>query len=234
MTTEDLRVDIDRSVAVFVLLVVAGLVSLSFDMPLARACATEEAPRELQAILDRVEVFGHAYGVAVTALTIWFVAPAKRVWLPRFLAASYGAGLMADIGKLTVWRYRPCSYDLSGSVADSFVGSIFTTSGQHLAELVQSSHHSLPSAHTATAVAAAMILGRIYPHARGWFVTLAVLVAANRIEGCAHFASDVCWGAAVGYATQAVVASGGMLTPALNRLEYRIMASSKALVTTSG
>lgn len=232
MTSEEIQIDGQKILKATLLLMVAGFVCLVFDVPLARFFAADVAPREIQAILDRAEVFGHAYGVAAIALTIWFVSPTKRIWMPRFLIAAYGAGLAADIGKLTIWRSRPCSYDLAGGVADSFVGSIFTSSGHDVSQLVQSSHHSLPSAHTATAIAAAMVLSKIYPHARGWFLTLAILVAANRVEGGAHFASDVCWGAAVGYSFHAVALSGGWFKSTLQKLEHRIaMAPSSVSVT---
>ena len=222
VTSEELQIDGSKIVKATLLLIATGFACLVFDVPLARFFATDVAPREIQAILDRAEVFGHAYGIAAIALTIWFVSPANRVWMPRFLIAAYGSGLAADVGKLTIWRSRPCSYDLAGGVADSFVGSIFTSSGHDVGQLVQSSHHSLPSAHTATAVAAALVLSKIYPQARGWFLTLAILVAANRVEGGAHFASDVCWGAAVGYSFHAVALSGGWLKSALQKLEHRI------------
>ena len=222
VTDDDLQFNVRKTLSVSLLLVAAGFACLLVDVPLARLFAAEHTPREFQAILDRAEVFGHAYGIAAIALTIWFVSPSQRIWLPRFIAASYGAGLAADVVKLSVWRNRPCSYDLAGGVGDSFVGTIFTFQHDNLEALVASAHHSLPSAHTATAVAAAMVLGKIYPHAKGWFITLAVLVAANRIEGCAHFASDVCWGASVGYSVHALALRGGLPKSTLARIEQRI------------
>jgi membrane-associated phospholipid phosphatase len=65
----------------------------------------------------------------------------------------------------------------------------------------------------------------MYPHARRWFFALAILVAANRVEGGAHFASDVCWGAAVGYVLYALALDGGWLQSSLRKLEKLITAS---------
>lgn len=226
VTQDELCVDGRRLLLGALWIVAAGFACLVFDMPLAKFFATGAAPRELQAILDRAEVFGHAYGIATIGLTIWFVSPKKRIWVPRFFIAAYGAGLAADIGKLTVWRHRPCSYDLAGGVADSFVGSVFTTSSRDIGAMIESSHHSLPSAHTASAIAAALMLGRIFPHARYWFLSLGLLVAANRVEGGAHFASDVFWGAAIGYVLYGLALNGGWLKSTLVNLENRIANSS--------
>ncbi len=42
-------------------------------------------------------------------------------------------------------------------------------------------------------------LARVYPRGWKWFYLLAGLCAMNRIDGGAHFASDVCCGVALGY-----------------------------------
>jgi hypothetical protein len=58
---------------------------------------------------------------------------------------------------------------------------------------------SCPSAHVATAVAAALALGTVYPRGVRMFSLIAGFVAVHRIQTGAHFLSDTLWGAAVGY-----------------------------------
>ena len=107
------------------------------------------------------------------------------------------ADLAADLVKLGVWRVRPRFFESSDG--STFAGTILTTEGWEWSALLDSSRHSFPSAHTAVAVATALTLARFYPSARSWFACLALLCAMNRVDGGSHFASDVCWGAALGY-----------------------------------
>jgi membrane-associated phospholipid phosphatase len=71
------------------------------------------------------------------------------------------------------------------------------------------------------AVAAAIVLGKTYPQARIWFGTLAFLVAMNRVDGRAHFASDVCWGAAIGYLVGGMCLGSRFFEAQIKRLEPR-------------
>ena len=57
---------------------------------------------------------------------------------------------------------------------------------------------SLPSGHTATAFAALVAIGAIFPRARPYLWGYALLIALSRIVVTAHYSSDVIAGAAVG------------------------------------
>jgi membrane-associated phospholipid phosphatase len=57
---------------------------------------------------------------------------------------------------------------------------------------------SLPSGHTATAFAALVAIGAIFPRARPFLWGYALLIALSRIVVTAHYSSDVIAGAAVG------------------------------------
>jgi membrane-associated phospholipid phosphatase len=59
-------------------------------------------------------------------------------------------------------------------------------------------NQSFPSAHTATAFGLALCLASLYPQGKGWFFTLASLVAMQRMVAGAHYLSDVLAGAAIG------------------------------------
>lgn len=60
------------------------------------------------------------------------------------------------------------------------------------------SYHSFPSGHTATAFAAATVLGKYYPRYRPYLYGLAVLVGLSRVYTQAHWPADVFLGAALG------------------------------------
>ena len=176
-------------------LLLAGVAFLPWDVALSRPLMDGLLPGELRSIFRRAEAFGHAYGLLAMAITIFFL---DRRWVaraPRLILHGLMAGLFADVVKLMVWRTRPRYFEDLGQ--STFTGTILTASREDLTNLLNSSQHSCPSAHTAVAVAAALTLARFYPAARGWFFCLAFLCAMHRVDGGAHYASDVCWGAAL-------------------------------------
>ena len=200
-------------------LVTMGFVCLPFDLPIAHAMLRDATPGELRAIFRRAEVFGHGYGLAAIALTIFLLSPKNRSAIPRLILNCLAAGLSADVLKLMVWRTRPRTYELLASDVDTFLGTIWTTDGWTWAQLAESSRHSFPSAHTATAVAMAVTLAKLFPAGRWWFATLTVLCAMNRIDGGAHYASDVFWGAALGFAVTCFCYRSRLVNQFLSRWE---------------
>lgn len=186
-----------RKLLIIGLLIVGGLAIMPLDVMLSRVFMDGLMPGELRAIFRRAEVFGHAYGIAGIAITIYLLDVSNRVRLPRLILNALAAGLSADLLKVMIWRLRPRGYDWDGG--PTFLGTIFTSEHWELSYLLDSDRHSFPSAHTATAVAMAMTLSWMYPKGRMWFAVLAFLCAMNRIDGGAHFPSDVFFGAAVGY-----------------------------------
>jgi membrane-associated phospholipid phosphatase len=107
------------------------------------------------------------------------------------------AGLGADVCKLIIARARPRSFDLNtASIWDTF-GRLFPI------DTIQSHGQGFPSAHTATAAAFAVMLAWAYPRGRWLFAALAVMVALQRVETCAHFLSDTLVGGAIGWAAGA-------------------------------
>ena len=174
-----------------------GLVVLPFDVPLASFFLADRLPGELRSLIHKTEFFGHIYGILGITLTIYLLDESKRRYLPRLLSVATAAGLACDVVKVFFHRIRPCDFSF-GAGESTFLGlSFFHVESVH--EIYQSSFHSFPSAHTATAVAFAMTLGCIYPKAARWFLVLAALVAVSRFEGGAHYVSDTCIGAIVGY-----------------------------------
>jgi len=75
---------------------------------------------------------------------------------------------------------------------------------------------AFPSGHTANAVAAARVLGRVYPEAAGLFWAAALLVAFAQLPSGAHYPSDLLAGALVGLAGEA--ASGHLVAEVMAML----------------
>lgn len=174
----------------------AGL-GLPYDVSLSRWASGPLLPGDLRKFVDFGEVFGHGLGVAIIAFAIFQLDPARRWALPRLLAIAFSGGLAANLVKFFVVRTRPHGFDLA-------TGDVWQTLGSWTWERT-SVNQSFPSAHTATAVAFAVALGAMYPHARRFFLGLALLVGLQRIVSGAHFFSDVCCGAAVGWLAAALV-----------------------------
>lgn len=174
-------------------LVLAAVLIVPGDVFIARSREGEAAPKFLGELLDKLEPFGHAIGVALIAATIAVLDPGRRRYGPAVcLTGAFAGGLSADIIKLLVARTRPRDFDMAtGTVAETFRGWFpLGTGGSAL--------QSFPSAHTATAVGLALGLSVLYPRGRWWFFTLAALVGCHRIDSSAHYPSDVFVGAAVG------------------------------------
>ena len=176
-----------------VVLFVLAWLALAADLPLARWAAGRDYPRAIRELMSIAEAFGHGVGVTLIVITVFMLDPARRRCLPRFVAAVLLAGVGANVVKLLVARDRPTAADLTQ------IDAVGTFAGWLPLAHNGSLHQSFPSAHTATAVAMALMLSALYPRGAWLFGTLAVFVAAQRVLGSAHFLSDVLAGAAVGW-----------------------------------
>jgi membrane-associated phospholipid phosphatase len=178
---------------VTILLLWGALVALSFDAPLGILAIDEVCPRSIHEFLQTGEAFGHGLGVALILLAVWLLDVPGRKRIPRIVGVVLAAGLSADLIKLFVGRARPRSFSFEDThILDSFVTLLPMARNGTGAQ-------GFPSAHTATAVGLALALAWAYPRGRFLFGGLAAMVALQRIETGAHFASDVLVGAAVGW-----------------------------------
>jgi membrane-associated phospholipid phosphatase len=216
------RDDCRRSRAIVVGFAVLGCLLLPLDMPLARTFVNDVTPDELRAIFHRAEVFGHFYGLVAICVTIWLLDARNRRFVPTIFMAAAGAGLVADLLKMVVWRVRPCRCELQRTVWETFSGHLFSEPWWEGHQMFSSTQHSLPSAHAAMAAALAVALTRSYPAGRVWFWTLAFLVGMNRVDGGAHFASDVCWGTALGYGFAGALLRSSRLEAVVKKLVTRM------------
>ena len=210
----------DRPWRVFLLpaiLVLAAAAALWVDCPLAFWCMADNCPGFLAKLFANIEPFGHGMGVAVILVALYQLDRDHRAALPRVLLMSLGSGLAANGIKMLIARARPRHFDFQGTVADTFGGWLpFLSAG--------SDGQSFPSAHAATAVGLAAALIWLYPRGRWLFVTLAVLVACQRVETGVHFLSDVLCGAALGCLVAAAGLHFGLLPGWFDRLERYLQA----------
>ncbi len=188
-----------RRFAVAGFFVVLAVVCLAIDMPVARFCVARHTPRFLVDLLKNAETFGHSAGVTLIVLTVFFLDSQGRSRAITAALSALAGGLAANILKLCVGRFRPQSLELqTAALSDTFIGLFPFGAGG-------SGHQSFPSAHTGTAVGLAVALAAFYPRGRIWFAVLALLVGLQRIETSAHYPSDVCVGAALGWIAGQIV-----------------------------
>jgi len=175
------------------MLLVCGIAAFAVDVPLARFCYAREYPGFIRHLLDNAEPFGDAYGMLLIVAGFFLLDPQRRGYLPWIIASGLISGLAADGVKLLISRTRPNSIKLDFiKVADTFNGWLpFSEGGSQM--------QSFPSAHTAVGVGFAIALCRFYPRGRVLFIAMAVMCGMHRVQTCAHFLSDVCVGAAVGW-----------------------------------
>ncbi len=200
-------------------LLLLAVISVPFDVRLAQFFMQGHTPGELRSLIHKSEFFGHAYGILGIAVTMYLLDETRRRYLPRLLAAAFSAGIVCDVVKIMIPRIRPREFSFA-SGESTFLGLSFLHVDS-VREIYESSSHSFPSAHTGTAVAFAMVLGCIYTKAARWFIVLAVLVALSRVDGCAHYLSDTCVGAVIGYVTACCYLGHGVVGQWFERLEKR-------------
>lgn len=193
---------------------VAGVMCLFWlDDPVSRFLQQHSMPREVHKILSACEHFGTPYGqlillVVVAAMSGWQDRRGVRI----FVCAAT-AGIAANLVKLAVARTRPRAFDFeSGTAMESFIGWFPLGEGG-------SAVQSFPSAHTASAFGFAALLTWAAPQGRLAFLVLASLVGLQRIESLAHFPSDVCFGAALGWFTGQMLIHNRPFSRPFGRLE---------------
>jgi membrane-associated phospholipid phosphatase len=177
-------------------LLFAGVLAFSLDLWTVEWLVRRQGLWLLHHLLQSIEAFGDFGGLVLIVGLIYALDPARRGELVRLFASGAGAGLLADVVKFgLISRFRPfpaqAKWDQIHTVWDTFGQWMPLGRGGSVMQ-------SFPSAHTATAVALGIALGRIYPHGRLVFWSLAAAVGLQRVETGAHYLSDVLCGAALG------------------------------------
>ena len=202
----------NRHVLIPALLLLGAVAVLPLDYAVAHWAVTDGCPGFFRELLEAAEPFGNGNGILYIVLAVLALDWVNRRTTLRILATAFGAGLAADIIKMTIERTRPCAFAFEGSIADSFV-RVFPLTG------AGSGGQSFPSAHTATAVGLAIALAWRYPRARTFFFVMAALVAAQRATGGAHYLSDTFAGAALAFVVATFTIHHGRLAVWFDRYE---------------
>jgi membrane-associated phospholipid phosphatase len=197
-----------------VVLLVAGLVAVRFDVPAVRWLDGGHLPGSLGKAISISEAFTHGIGVAVIVALVWLLDRFHRAGVVRIALGTIAAGTLADLGKLLVGRTRPRYLPDAATSLDTFTGWI--PDGMYAA------HQSFPSGHAAIGFALAVLLSWHYPAGRPVFIGLAILGALQRIVSGLHYPSDVLVGAAVGCACALAFLPGGVIGRRLSPLDARL------------
>jgi membrane-associated phospholipid phosphatase len=203
-----------------------GIAALPLDLPIARWFHDGHCPSEILRWLGLSEVYAYGFGVACILLTVVILDFRRRELFPRVLAIVIGGGLTADLLKLLLARTRPRSFDLSGTIGETF--------GQWLPlGNLDKDHLGFPSGHMAAAIGLTAALIWLYPRGRWLFPFFAVLAGCQRLSSGAHFLSDVIWGAAAGSIPAVLFLPGGVLASWFDRLEAWFVSPGRDVIPTS-
>lgn len=175
----------------------AGLAAIAFvDVPVGRMHLTVDLPKTVVQWLNQAETFGNGAGVVFFLVAVAALDSRRARCLVRLACAAWGAGIAANVVKLTIGRCRPYLWlrdnpDATGAW-QQFQGLFPLGANEH-------EWQSFPSAHTATACGLAFGLSALYPHGRRLFLGLAAMVACQRVAGDMHYVSDTLFAAAIAW-----------------------------------
>tara|TARA_R100000789_G_scaffold96012_1_gene97022 strand:- start:2096 stop:2827 length:732 start_codon:yes stop_codon:yes gene_type:complete len=181
------------------LLACAWLIS-AYDIPIARFFQSGIVPGFLREVVENTEPFGHGIGVVILMGTCAIVHRERSRTYVYAGAIALGAGLCTNVLKFAIGRSRPRDLDLASyNLTETFSGWFPYLNGITTSQ-------SFPSGHTTVAWALAAIFCHLHPHARMYFIGLAMFVGYGRVQCSAHFPSDVFVGAALGWTVATIAA----------------------------
>ncbi|MCS7237097.1 MAG: phosphatase PAP2 family protein [Thermoguttaceae bacterium] len=195
---------------------VASILALWVDHPLGAWCVADRVPDFVEEICNAAEPFGDGLTVILLLLVLARLVPPARPYLPRVAAISLGSGVLVNVIKQLVPRYRPRHFDFALTIWESF-GATVAPDGR------SSTIESFPSGHTATAIGLAIGLSWLWPEGRVIFWGLALLVGLQRVETGAHFLSDVLAAAGLSCFVGVALLSERLLGWPFSRLEAHLI-----------
>ena len=178
---------------------VAAIGMSQYDLQLENAFDLSRLPGDVRRLVQLSELFAHGSGFVIIILGIWSLAPDLRRFLPRMITAYLLTGVLGNLIKLVIWRYRPSAI-LTGAQAEAeaFAGTIWQTHNNASVFNVEYITQSFPSCHSAAVAALAISLCILLPRGRYLFFGMAGLACLQRIFFNAHWPSDVMAGIALG------------------------------------
>ncbi len=171
-----------------------GVVCQTWDLEISRFVQRVKIPGDFRKAISLSESFAHSSGGIVIFATLLWIDFKNRKKLWHAAIFTLVCGLVSNAAKLMVPRYRPHSLDMSEiEIASSWQTWGVPWTGSWFEEQLR----SFPSGHSATAVAFAIGLTRVYPRGKWIFASLAVLACFQRLESSAHFLSDIMGGVVI-------------------------------------
>lgn len=205
-------------------LTAASFAALVFiDGAVARLNLTTDLPKTFVQWLNQAETFGNGAGVVFFFVAVSALDPRRARCVVRLACATWGAGIAANVVKLTIGRCRPYLW-IQGNPESTSTWEQF----QGLLPLGLNEHEwqSFPSAHTATACGLAFGLSALYPQGRRLFLGLAAMVACQRVAGDMHYVSDTLVAAAIAWCVARGLYGDTALARRFTAWERRIGAAS--------
>ncbi|MGC4005291.1 MAG: hypothetical protein QM811_20090 [Pirellulales bacterium] len=148
-------------------MVVAGCLALPWDTTVARWMVAH-ADAFYWKPIKLAEAFAEFWGVAAIMIGFYFLAPARRVYLPRLAATTFGAGILAASLKVVFAQHAAArAFDVELPIGDSFLGWFPYFTDLYKEGVSRSDFQSMPSGHSASAVVFAVALSMNFPRANG-------------------------------------------------------------------
>lgn len=200
----------------------AAAALLPFDGAISRMAREVRPGGDVRRELELVQQFGGPTSIALAALLLWRLDPARLRRVLDWLAALALALSAAMVIKILAGRPRP-KFDEP---------LVFLGPGRsHVVQPGDPARYpweitapditeiwSMPSSHTASAVVAAVFLTALDPRLRPVVWGLALAVGACRVLFRAHYVSDVIVGGALAYVLARLVIDGYLGVRGLDRV----------------
>lgn len=203
-----------RRLLIAAILLALAALALPWDWPIHQQAArwATHLGGDVRRTLETLEQYGDFGTVVLTGVIIALLDPARRRRLWNLAAASLLTGLACLGLKIVFGRPRPLLGNPWGFVGP--VGRYTLRDGQGLHSWELSARSvadlwSMPSSHTAAAVALSLFLVFHYPRLRPLAIAMVLVVCAGRLLTGAHYLSDLFAGATVGYLVADPIVRGG-------------------------
>lgn len=207
-------------------LIALTILALPFDLAISNWVKQNHIRGDLERLIMLCEVFGYGLTVVFVVITAaWIDVRGWRV-APRLLLGAFGSGMISNLGKIIVARWRPNSPFEPTGFRDTFVTWLPWVWPDGLPSAWNRGYASFPSGHSATAVGLALALSIFYPKATWWFAFLAGMAMLQRVESRAHYLSDTLAGAAVACLVTALLLHSRWLERRLRKLETPLLATN--------